>query len=160
MFNVELDTSVPGLHVSRKQGLPGFNVGSGNAMGRGPSGASDLPDHALNPYVPWLRLPTGRDDHGYPPADMNAYALRSTPDFPAATYQPASYYPNSLPWYWLPAFPNVQTADNCPEIIENCRQQCTDRYSAGTLRGARGPDAPLVLRRCIRDCVAPSGCSY
>jgi hypothetical protein len=159
MFNVKPDTGVPGLYVSGKKGLPGFNVGGGNAIGRGPSGAFDLPNHVLNPYVPWLRLPTGGDDHGYPRADMNAYALRSVPDF-AATYQLASDSPNSLPWYPLPAFPNVRTADNCPEIIEGCRRQCTDRYVAGTLGGARGPDAPLVLRRCIRDCVAPSGCSY
>jgi hypothetical protein len=85
------------LPRQRKERLPGFNVGGGSAMGRGSRRAFDPPDHLLNPYVPWLRLPAGGDDRGYPPADMNAYALRSEPDFIAATYQPASYSPNSLP---------------------------------------------------------------
>jgi len=123
------------FNVSPRSVVPGFNV-----------------------QVPGFRLPLprGGDDARYPPADMNAYVLRSEPDF-AATYQPS---PNSLPWYWLPEFPNVRTADNCPEIIDNCQRQCVDQFAAGTLRGARGSDAPMVLRRCVRECVAPSGCSY
>jgi hypothetical protein len=50
MFNVDLDTGVPGFHVSAKSGLPGFNVGGGSAMGRGSSRAFDPPDHLLSPY--------------------------------------------------------------------------------------------------------------
>ena len=131
MFNVSSRTVVPGFNVQ----APGFRVGSAVAD----TGDWRVVLAGVKTGVPG---PEG-DGRG------NGWDR-----------QPASNYPNSSLWYRFPPFPNLRTADNCPEIIENCRRQCTDRCVAGTLAGARGPDAPLVLRRCIRDCVAPSGCNY
>src|SRR5262249_41226163 len=67
------------FNVSSRPVVPGFNV-----------------------QVPGFRvpLPRGGEGAGYPPADMNAYALRIAPDL-AAT-------PDSLPWYRLPAFLNMR----------------------------------------------------
>ena len=45
--------------------------------------------------------------------------------------------------------------DYYPKIIANCRSQCSARYE--TLGGELG--FPW-MRVCIRNCVAPSGCSY
>src|SRR5260370_26977686 len=49
----------------------------------------------------------------------------------------------------------VATDDYGREIIANCRTKCSARYEA--LGGGLG--FPW-MRVCIRDCVAPSGCSY
>jgi len=49
----------------------------------------------------------------------------------------------------------VSTDDYCREVVANCRRQCAARYE--TLGGSLG--FPW-MRKCIRDCVAPSGCSY
>ena len=41
--------------------------------------------------------------------------------------------------------------------LAECRGTCLDKYISGLLPGARGSDAPLVLRRCVRDCLRGRG---
>jgi hypothetical protein len=65
----------------------------------------------------------------------------------------------AAPGFLSPFVTNAQsiiptTYDNCPEIIANCKAACVDRYEM------LGGDLGFVwMRRCIRDCVEPSGCS-
>ena len=55
----------------------------------------------------------------------------------------------------VPITPASAGLDNCPEIIANCKAMCFAQYEE--LGGELGF---VWMRRCIRDCVAPTGCSY
>ena len=54
-----------------------------------------------------------------------------------------------------PPFSPASTDDYCREVVRNCNAKCLDRYEL--LGGQLGP---VWWRRCVRDCVAPTGCSY
>ena len=70
--------------------------------------------------------------------------------------------PTNLPWPYAlhlpakePPFSPASTDDYCREVVRNCNAKCLDRYEL--LGGQLGP---VWWRRCVRDCVAPTGCSY
>jgi hypothetical protein len=59
--------------------------------------------------------------------------------------------------------PEAQLAGtgNCVQIIENCQRRCVALFEIGrdALPGS-GSDSTGRMRLCVRNCVAPSGCSY
>jgi hypothetical protein len=139
MFNSHFHTDLPGFRLSMTEDEPGFRIDTNDSIRHSVVSA---PSHVFYPG----------GANADPSAGLNAYASVSPADF-------VNSRSNSTAYRMLGASPYMQKADNCPQIIENCRLRCTGRYLDGMLPG-RGSDAPMVLRRCIRDCVGPSGCSY
>ena len=132
MFNVQ---PVPDFNVSSVQDSPGFRVGQ----------PKDVPGFRVRPFIPGFRLNTaGQSVDGNPASTVGVSAYGITPYIPGLSDM-------DMP---APATP-VVTDDYCRQVIANCRTQCATRYEA--LGGNLG--FPW-MRKCIRDCVAPSGCSY
>ncbi len=63
-----------------------------------------------------------------------------------------------------PASPNMEIAssDGCAQIIDACQRQCWILFADKGLEALPGSGRDSVgrYRRCVRECVAPSGCSY
>ena len=63
-----------------------------------------------------------------------------------------------------PESPNteISASDSCAQIIDACQRQCSALFAdkgREALPGS-GRDTHGRYRRCVRECVAPSGCSY
>lgn len=63
-----------------------------------------------------------------------------------------------------PVLPNAEIAssDSCAQVIDACRRKCTALFADRGLEAlpGSGRDSHGRYRRCVRECVAPSGCSY
>ena len=50
---------------------------------------------------------------------------------------------------------DIQTADYCSQVIANCKDRCSGIYAD------KGGNLGFSwMRKCIRDCVTPTGCVY
>ena len=106
-----------------------------------------------NTGVPGFRVGLAEDTPSIA-TDMDGSTRRVNSGMSAPSYNPYAPYLDVAAF--LPAQPTrVATDDYCRQIIANCRTKCSARYEA--LGGGLG--FPW-MRVCIRDCVAPSGCSY
>ena len=109
--------------------------------------------------VPGFRVGYPEDEPGFRVGIAHGKSVFAGPSaFPFGAYAPVDVVAPVVDWEG-PYSPRGLHADvNCREIIEGCRVRCTDQqYAPGRLLGS---DAPSILRRCIRNCAAPSGCSY
>lgn len=51
--------------------------------------------------------------------------------------------------------PDIRTADYCSRVIANCKDRCSGIYA-----DKGGSLGFPWMRKCIRDCVTPTGCVY
>jgi hypothetical protein len=65
-------------------------------------------------------------------------------DFPQRSHETPNFPPSDM-----------RTADYCSRVIANCKDRC-----AGIYADKGGSLGFPWMRKCIRDCVAPSGCVY
>ena len=96
--------------------------------------------------VPGFRMPVGDAE----PHISNGLDLYSPYPFAAI----GGSYATS-PWQY--SNPGADMAVDCEKIIAECHDRCVSRFE---IRPFPEGDQFVGYRRCMRDCVAPSGCSY
>lgn len=102
------------------------------------------------PVVPGFRIDPSGNPRAFDDAMADAGSRGGNPD--------VSYLLGPYGQYLLakdPPFSPASTDDYCREVVRNCNARCLDSYEA--LGGELGP---VWWRRCVRDCVAPTGCRY
>jgi hypothetical protein len=104
--------------------------------------------------VPGFRVGLPEDPPGFAINNDGSIRRAGTSNTPVYGFDPDAL---SLPIASSLSGPitGVTTDEYCRQIVANCRTKCSARYEA--LGGGLG--FPW-MRICIRDCVAPSGCSY
>lgn len=143
MFNVRDTKFVPGFHVTEPvEEVPGFRVGvvedppgfrvahDGPVLGRDSVIAKEALAGSWIPPISW-NVPYD----GIAPDFFGGFPQRSR-DAPA---------PSS----------DIRTADYCSRVIANCKDRCSGIYAD------KGGNLGFSwMRKCIRDCVTPTGCVY
>ena len=132
MFNVRDTKFVPGFHVGVWEGPPGFRMApDGSVIGPSSATAKEAPGGSWISAIP-LSVPSG----GIVPDFLSGVPQR-TGDVPG--------FPSS----------DIRTADYCSRVIANCKDRC-----AGIYADKGGSLGFPWMRKCIRDCVTPTGCVY
>ena len=124
--------SLPGFRVSVVEEPPGFRMApDGSVLGSSSATAKEAPWGSWIPTMPW-NVPSG----GIVPDFLSGFPQRGR-DAPA--------FPSS----------DMRTADYCSRVIANCKDRCSGIYA-----DKGGSLGFPWMRKCIRDCVTPTGCVY
>jgi hypothetical protein len=108
---------------------------------------AEVPEFRLRvaDYVPGFRV---REDGSTGPTAMDrVYNSFAPNDFLAPPPIPT---PNS----------DLRVAVDCAKVIADCHDRCIGRFELKPFPGPSGTNQFFMYRRCRRDCVEPSGCSY
>lgn len=147
MLNVRPTSYVPGFNVDPSVFEPGFHVDEKEARRWAILNAPDVGRSFSLPVkdagMPGLRAQAVNDILGQP-----TDAARTYDPFGLDVLVP------------LPPLPYHRTTVNCAKIISDCKDRCAARFEIQPFPGPSGANQFTMMRRCIRDCVAPSGCSY
>jgi hypothetical protein len=132
MLSFVANDRLPGFRVGVVEDPPGFRMApDGSVLGSSAATAKEAPGDSWIPTIPW-NVPSD----GILPDFLSGFPQRSrdAPAFPS---------------------PDIQTADYCSRVIANCKDRC-----AGIYADKGGSLGFPWMRKCIRDCVTPTGCVY
>lgn len=143
MFNARDTKFVPGFHVREPaEDVPGFRVG----VVEDPLGFRMAPDGPILGRSSVIAK-GALGGSWIPPMSWNVPYDGIVPDFFGGFPQRSHDAP-------APSS-DIRTADYCSRVIANCKDRCSGIYAdkGGSLGFS-------WMRKCIRDCVTPTGCVY